>query len=137
MRVRREIEALIDSDPASMLVAADKIGRATRVESAQQRYIEFAKRTLPRDLTLNGLRIVIDCANGAGYKVAPAALWELGAEVITIGDDPDGRNINEKCGSTHPDALIDKVREVRADIGIALDGDADRVVIVDEKWAPR
>lgn len=129
----REIEKLMEADSSSLLVAADKIGRATRVESAQQRYIEFAKRTLPRDLTLAGLRIVIDCANGAGYKVAPAALWELGAEVITIGDDPDGHNINEKCGSTYPDALIDKVREVRADIGIALDGDADRVVIVDEK----
>ncbi len=128
-----EIEALIDAEPESLLVAADQIGRARRVESAQQRYIEFAKRTLPRDLTLSGLRIVIDCANGAGYKVAPAALWELGAEVITIGDDPDGHNINEKCGSTYPDALIEKVREVRADIGIALDGDADRVVIVDEK----
>lgn len=127
-----EIEKLIDADPKSLLAAADKIGRATRVESAQQRYIEFAKRTLPRDLTLAGLRIVIDCAHGAGYKVAPAALWELGAEVITIGDDPDGHNINEKCGSTYPEALIDKVKEVRADIGIALDGDADRVVIVDE-----
>lgn len=128
-----EIENLIDADSETLLVAANKIGRATRVESAQQRYIEFAKRTLPRDLTLAGLRIVIDCAHGAGYKVAPAALWELGAEVVTIGDEPNGRNINEKCGSTSPDALISKVREVRADIGIALDGDADRVVIVDEK----
>lgn len=128
-----EIEKLIDSDASKMLVAAEKIGRATRVESARQRYIEFAKRTLPRDLSLKGLRIVIDCANGAGYKVAPAALWELGAEVITIGDEPDGLNINEKCGSTHPETLISKVKELRADIGIALDGDADRVVIVDEK----
>ena len=84
-------------------------------------------------MRLNGLRIVIDCANGAGYKVAPDALWELGAEVIKIGVEPNGRNINLKCGSTSPEALCDKVREMRADIGIALDGDADRVVIVDEK----
>jgi phosphoglucosamine mutase len=127
------IEELIESDEKALLAPPDKIGRATRVESAQERYIEFAKRTLPRHLRLDGLRIVIDCANGAGYKVAPQALWELGAEVISIGVEPNGRNINLKCGSTHPEMLIDKVREVRADIGIALDGDADRVVIVDEK----
>lgn len=126
------IEELIDTDAAELHVRADEIGRATRVESAQERYIEFAKRTLPRNLRLDGLRIVIDCANGAGYKVAPAALWELGGEVIEVGVDPNGRNINMKCGSTAPEALIDKVRETRADIGIALDGDADRVVIVDE-----
>ena len=88
-------------------------------------------------MRLDGLRIVIDCANGAGYKVAPEALWELGAEVIKIGVEPNGRNINHKCGSTSPEALIDKVREMRADIGIALDGDADRVVIVDEKGQHR
>lgn len=127
------IEELIDSDTADLYVDAEQIGRATRVESARERYIEFAKRTLPRNLQLDGLRIVIDCANGAGYKVAPAALWELGAEVIEIGVEPNGRNINLKCGSTAPEALIDKVRETRADIGIALDGDADRVVIVDER----
>jgi phosphoglucosamine mutase len=128
-----EIEALIDGATSKLLVAPDRIGRATRVESAQERYIEFAKRTLPKDLRLDGLRIVIDCANGAGYKVAPEALWELGAEVIKIGVEPNGRNINDKCGSTSPGLLCDKVRELRADIGIALDGDADRVVIVDEK----
>ncbi len=128
-----EIEKLIDSDTSQLLAPADAIGRATRVESAQERYIEFAKRTLPRDLRLEGLRIVIDCANGAGYKVAPEALWELGAEVIKIGVEPNGRNINEKCGSTAPELLADKVREMRADIGIALDGDADRVVIMNEK----
>ncbi len=127
------IEELIEGDTSELLAAADEIGRATRVESAQERYIEFAKRTLPRNLRLDGLRIVIDCANGAGYKVAPLALWELGAEVIKVGVDPNGRNINHKCGSTAPEALVEKVREVRADIGIALDGDADRVVIVDEK----
>jgi phosphoglucosamine mutase len=115
------------------LAPPDRIGRATRVESAQERYVEFAKRTLPRNLRLDGLRIVIDCANGAAYKVAPEALWELGAEVVKIGVSPNGTNINLNCGSTDPQALIDKVREVRADIGIALDGDADRVVIVDEK----
>jgi phosphoglucosamine mutase len=128
-----KIEELILADPESLLAEPDAIGRATRVESAQERYIEFAKRTLARDLRLDGLRVVIDCANGAGYKVAPEALWELGAEVIKIGVDPNGRNINHKCGSTAPDALIDKVKELRADIGIALDGDADRLVIVDEK----
>ena len=128
-----EIERMIEAPGADLLVSADEIGRATRVESAQERYIEFAKRTLPRNLRLNGLRIVIDCANGAGYKVAPAALWELGAEVIKIGVEPNGRNINDKCGSTAPEALVAKVLETRADIGIALDGDADRVVIVDEK----
>ncbi len=127
-----DIEKLINTDSAQLLTSPDSIGRATRVESAQERYIEFAKRTLPRDLRLDGLRIVIDCANGAGYKVAPAALWELGAEVIQIGVNPDGRNINEDCGSTQPEALVAKVREMRADIGIALDGDADRVLIVDE-----
>jgi phosphoglucosamine mutase len=131
--VELEIERLIDGPTEPLLADPDRIGRATRVDSAQERYIEFAKRTLPKNLKLNGLRIVVDCAHGAAYKVAPAALWELGAEVITIGVDPDGRNINYKCGSTAPEALIDKVREVRADIGIALDGDADRVVIVDEK----
>jgi phosphoglucosamine mutase len=131
--MEKAIEELIDSDTAELLAAPERIGRATRVESAQERYIEFAKRTLPKNLRLDGIRIVIDCAHGAGYKVAPEALWELGAEVVKIGVDPNGRNINHKCGSTAPDALVEKVREVRADIGIALDGDADRVVIVDEK----
>jgi phosphoglucosamine mutase len=128
-----EIERLIDADSSKLLVEASRIGRATRVESAQERYIEFAKRTMPKDLRLAGLRIVIDCANGAAYKVAPEALWELGAEVIKIGVEPNGQNINLNCGSTSPQALVDKVKELRADIGIALDGDADRVVIVDEK----
>ncbi|MEN2495323.1 MAG: Phosphoglucosamine mutase [Hyphomicrobiaceae bacterium hypho_1] len=127
-----EIERMIDGPVSDLLTTADDIGRATRVESAQERYIEFAKRTLPRNLRLDGLRIVIDCANGAAYSVAPNALWELGAEVIKIGVEPNGHNINLNCGSTAPEALIKKVNEVRADIGIALDGDADRVVIVDE-----
>ena len=127
------IEALMDGDPAKLAARPDRLGRAKRIEDAQARYIEFAKRTLPRAMRLDGLRVVIDCANGAAYKVAPAALWELGAEVIEIGVEPNGFNINDKVGSTAPGKLRDKVREMRADIGIALDGDADRVIIVDEK----
>ncbi|MGI9406273.1 MAG: phosphoglucosamine mutase [Hyphomicrobiaceae bacterium] len=130
--VEHEIEHMMDDDVSKRLVEPERIGRAQRVDSAVERYIEFAKRTLPRHLNLEGLRVVVDCANGAAYKVAPAALWELGAEVIAIGVDPDGRNINKDCGSTAPELLSRKVREVRADIGIALDGDADRVIIVDE-----
>lgn len=131
--IESQIEALLDKDIIPQLAASDAIGRAKRVDGVHDRYIEFAKRTLPRDVTLKGLRVAIDCANGAAYKVAPAVLWELGAEVVTIGNEPNGVNINDQCGSTHPDALIKKVHEVRADIGIALDGDADRVIIVDEK----
>jgi phosphoglucosamine mutase len=131
--IEAEIEALLDSDLTSRLCKSPDMGRAKRVESVHARYIEFAKRTLPRNMSLDGMRIVLDCANGAGYKVAPEALWELGAEVITIGNEPDGFNINRNVGSTSPDALIRKVREMRADVGIALDGDADRVLIVDEK----
>lgn len=127
-----EITRLIDSDLGKQLSPSALLGRAKRIDSAHARYIEFAKRTLPRNLGLDGLRIVLDCANGAAYKVAPEALWELGAEVITIGDEPDGFNINKDVGSTRPEALSNKVRELRADLGIALDGDADRVLIVDE-----
>ncbi|WP_119269465.1 phosphoglucosamine mutase [Taklimakanibacter deserti] len=127
------IEKLIDTaDGASLAAAQDKLGRAKRIEDAQARYIEFAKRTFPKKLRLEGLRVVIDTANGGAYKVASAALWELGAEIIAIGNDPNGFNINEKCGSTAPEAMSAKVVETRADIGIALDGDADRVVIADE-----
>ncbi len=128
-----EIEALIDGNINERLAASASLGRAKRIESVHARYIEFAKRTLPRTMDLDGLRIVIDCANGAAYKVAPEALWELGAEVFPIGVEPDGFNINRDVGSTAPNAVIQKVREMRADIGIALDGDADRVIIVDEK----
>ncbi|HEU0096542.1 MAG TPA: phosphoglucosamine mutase, partial [Rhizomicrobium sp.] len=115
------------------LAPSASIGRAKRVDDSQARYIEFAKRTFPRNLRLVGLRIVIDCANGAAYKVAPEVLWELGADIVTLGVTPDGTNINLDCGSTAPQALCAKVREVRADFGIALDGDADRVVMTDEK----
>jgi phosphoglucosamine mutase len=131
--VEKQIEELIDSDLGRRLATSQKIGRARRIDGVQDRYIEFAKRTLPRALEFESMRVVIDCANGAAYKVAPAALWELGAEVFTLGVEPDGFNINKECGSTAPDALARKVREMRADIGIALDGDADRVAIVDEK----
>lgn len=131
--VEAEITRLIDSDLGKQLSSSAMLGRAKRIESAHARYIEFAKRTLPRNLGLDGLRIVLDCANGAAYKVAPEALWELGAEVITIGNEPDGFNINKDVGSTKPAALSQKVRELRADLGIALDGDADRVLIVDEQ----
>jgi phosphoglucosamine mutase len=126
------IEALIEEDLSGRLAASADLGRAKRIDGAQERYVEFAKRTLPKTLDLAGLRIVVDCANGAAYKVAPEVLWELGAEVITIGDKPNGFNINLDVGSTATDALRKKVHEVRADIGIALDGDADRVIIVDE-----
>ncbi len=128
-----EIEVLIDADLGGRLAQPDALGRARRIDGVSDRYIEYAKRTLPRSLSLDGLRVVIDCANGAGYRVAPEALWELGAEVISLGVDPDGFNINREVGSTAPESLVAKVREVRADIGIALDGDADRAVIVDER----
>jgi phosphoglucosamine mutase len=131
--VERELEGLIDSELTKKLAKSADLGRAKRIDGVQDRYIEFAKRTLPRNLSLEGLRVVIDCANGSGYRVAPEALRELDAEVIAIGVDPDGFNINRECGSTEPAALCQKVKEMRADIGIALDGDADRVIIVDER----
>ncbi len=108
------------------------VGRATKVQDAGGRYIVYTKSCFPPHLTLDGLRIVIDCANGASYKVAPLALAELGADVIKINTDPNGVNINDNCGSLFPQHLADRVREVRADIGIALDGDADRLIVVDE-----
>jgi phosphoglucosamine mutase len=128
-----EIEELMGGEMAELLAQPEKIGRATRIDSARERYIEFAKRTLPKNLRFDGIRAVIDCANGAAYKVAPEALWELGADVVKLGVDPNGLNINKECGSTAPEDLARKVNEVRADIGIALDGDADRVLITDER----
>ena len=131
--IESEIEALIDGDMAPKLAGSGDLGRAKRIDGVHDRYIEFAKRTLPRSLDLTGMRIVVDCANGAAYKVAPEALWELGADVVAIGVEPDGFNINKDCGSTDIAALTAKVREVRADIGIALDGDADRILVIDER----
>ncbi len=132
-QIERDIEELIDHDMVKRLAPPAEIGRAKRLEGVHARYIEYAKRTLPRDQSFEGLRVVVDCANGAGYRVAPEALWELGADVIAIGVEPNGTNINRDVGSTSPAALSAKVHEVRADIGIALDGDADRVIIVDER----
>jgi phosphoglucosamine mutase len=129
--IEAEIEAILQEEPK--LAPPEKIGRATKIEDARGRYIHAAKSTFPERLRLDGLRIVVDCANGAAYKVAPTALWELGAEVISIGVNPDGFNINNECGSTCPQALQAKVLETGADIGIALDGDADRLIVVDEK----
>ena len=131
--IELEIEKLIDGGMAKRLASPAALGRAKRIDGVQDRYIEFAKRTLPKNLSLEGLRIVVDCANGAAYKVAPEALKELDAEVIAMGVEPDGFNINHECGSTEPAALCQKVKEMRADIGIALDGDADRVLIADER----
>ncbi len=131
--IEREIEGLVEADLRKRVAKSPDLGRAKRIDGVQDRYVEFAKRTLPKLIEFDGLRIVVDCANGAAYRVAPAALWELGAEVFSVGVDPDGFNINKECGSTAPEGLARKVREMRADIGIALDGDADRVLIIDEK----
>jgi phosphoglucosamine mutase len=128
-----EIESLMNSDLAGRLAAPDAIGRASRLNDAAGRYIENAKSSFPRGRRLDGLRIVIDCANGAAYRVAPTALWELGAEVVQLGCTPDGLNINNNCGSTSPATLSAAVLEHRADLGVALDGDADRLVIADEQ----
>jgi phosphoglucosamine mutase len=128
-----EIEALMDAGLQDDLAPPRDLGRVVRIDDAQARYVEIAKASIPRKLSLAGLRIVVDCANGAAYKVAPTALYELGAEVISIGVEPNGANINEECGSTHPQAMAKAVKQYRADIGIALDGDADRLVICDEK----
>ncbi|MGB6087578.1 phosphoglucosamine mutase [Parvibaculum sp.] len=131
--VELAIEHHMDNGLADNLAHPSELGRAKRIDDAQARYIEHAKHTFPKQQTLEGLRIVIDCANGAAYKVAPAVLWELGAEVVTVGTEPNGFNINEDCGSTAPERMCATVRERRADIGIALDGDADRVIIADER----
>ena len=111
---------------------SEYIGIAKRIDDAQARYIEYAKRSFPKDKTLENIKIVLDCANGASYKVAPETFWELGAQVTVIGNQPNGKNINENCGSTHPELLQQTVKAVGADVGIALDGDGDRVVMVDE-----
>ena len=127
-----EIERRMDSDMSDGLATSRDLGRASRLDDAEGRYIEFAKNTFRKSLTLDGLKIVIDCANGAAYKVAPTVLWELGAEVIKVGTSPDGFNINQDCGSTSPATMCEQVVAHGADIGIALDGDADRLVMADE-----
>ena len=128
-----QIEALVAEGSTRELAPAAELGRAKRLEDAEGRYIEFAKNTFPKGLRLDGLKIVIDCANGAAYKAAPAALWELGADVVRLGVSPDGFNINEDCGSTNTDLMRETVVMQGADLGIALDGDADRVIIADEQ----
>ena len=131
--VEARIESLMDNQDDTVLAPAHKLGRAQRLDDAVGRYIEFVKNTFPKRLTLDGLKIVVDCANGAAYKVAPTVLRELGAEVIALGVSPDGFNINAECGSTHPEHMMREVVKWGADIGLALDGDADRLVACDEK----
>ncbi len=127
-----EIESLIDSDLTDGLADSRDMGRARRIDESEARYVEIVKATVPRQLRLSGLRVVVDCANGAAYKAAPKVFWELGADVIPINNAPDGFNINDGCGAVHPEGLADAVRRFRADIGVALDGDADRVILSDE-----
>jgi len=127
-----QIESMIEADMQPDLAGSKDLGRAKRLDDSEGRYIEFVKNTFPKGLRLDGVKIVVDCANGAAYKVAPAALWELGADVVTYGVEPDGFNINQYCGSTDTRTMCRMVREHGADIGIALDGDADRVLVADE-----
>jgi len=132
--IEKEIEELVlRTDLTDFLVASQNVGRTKRIEDAQGRYIVYAKNTFPLDYTLDGLRIVLDTANGAAYKVAPAIFEELGAEVLHLGDSPNGTNINDKVGALYPAKLSEAVKEFRADVGISLDGDADRVIMCDEK----
>jgi phosphoglucosamine mutase len=132
--VEEKIEALIGSgELAELRAEADDIGRAKRIEDADGRYVFFLKKTFPNEHSLDGLRVVLDCANGAAYKVGPTVLQELGAEVFALGVEPNGRNINDGCGALYPERTAAKVREVRADVGFALDGDADRCVVVDDQ----
>ncbi|MBR4127505.1 MAG: phosphoglucosamine mutase [Alphaproteobacteria bacterium] len=128
-----EIEERVFGDTKDCLAPSSQIGQAKRLDDAVGRYIEYVKNTFPRGKRLDGLKVVLDCANGASYRVAPTVLYELGAEVVAIGVDPDGRNINDNCGAVHTDQMCEKVVEVGADIGIALDGDADRLIVCDEK----
>jgi phosphoglucosamine mutase len=128
--VEHEIEDLLQLEAYGP--NEERIGRVTSLHDAQARYVEFAKTTLPSQFRLDGLKVVLDCANGAAYKVAPEVLWELGADVITVGNAPNGRNINENCGSTSPELAGQAVRDTGADVGICLDGDADRIIILDE-----
>ena len=131
--IESQIESLVFSgEIENIRPTADEIGKAVRIDDALGRYIEYAKTSFPRGLTLEGMRIVVDCAHGAAYKSTPCVLRELGADVIVCGNQPDGKNINKDCGSMHPALLCQKIREHRADLGIAHDGDADRVLLCDE-----
>jgi len=130
--IQKEIEDLIESDMSAHLAESKNLGRVKRLDDAKNRYIEFVKSSFPKNKSLTDFKIVVDCANGASYNIAPQIFWELGAEVVEIGTNPNGFNINKNCGSTSPETLCKKVVEEKADIGIALDGDADRVLIVDE-----
>lgn len=128
----KNIEDILSQDLSPLLIESAKIGRMTRLESARGRYVEFVKSAFPKDLRLDGFKVVVDCANGAAYKVAPSVLWELGAEVIPMGVHPNGYNINDDCGALFPERMCKEVLKQKADIGISLDGDADRVIISDE-----
>ncbi|MES1153109.1 MAG: phosphoglucosamine mutase, partial [Dongia sp.] len=132
--IETEIETrLANNDLSKSLAPSAELGRAKRIDDAPGRYIEFVKSSFPKGMSLEGLKVVIDCAHGASYKVAPTVLWELGADVVPVGVEPNGTNINRECGAVHPDALKNIVRERGAHIGIALDGDADRLIVVDER----
>jgi len=132
--IELEIEGLIGSEElAKGRAAADEVGAARRIDDVEGRYVVFLKNTFPQDITLDGMKVALDCANGAAYKVGPTVLEELGAEVFPLGISPNGRNINDGCGSLHPENVVARLREVGADIGIAVDGDADRVMVVDER----
>ncbi len=133
--VEGEIERRMDNGLSGHLAPAEKLGRVTRLDGARDRYVEYVKQTFPKNLTLDGLKVVIDCANGAAYKVAPAVLRELGAGVVPVGVEPDGANINQNCGSTQPDCIQSLTTTHGADLGVALDGDADRVIMCDETGA--
>ena len=130
--IEAAIEARMDRSFENDLAPAHRLGKAARLDDAAGRYVEYVKNTFPRGLTLEGLKIVVDCANGAAYKVAPQVLWELGAEVVKIGVEPNGVNINDQCGATHPETVQEAVAMHGAHLGISLDGDADRVIIADE-----
>jgi phosphoglucosamine mutase len=130
--IEQKIEASLDKGPSQRAAPAE-LGRAKRLDDAGGRYIEFVKQSFPKGLRLDGMRVVVDCAHGAGYKVAPTVFWELGAEVFSIGVSPDGMNINRDCGALSPEAMRQEVVARRADIGIALDGDADRLIVADER----
>jgi phosphoglucosamine mutase len=132
--MEKEIEKLVfETDLNTLLVDPDKVGRTRRIDDAEGRYILYAKNTFPMDQSLEGMRIVLDCANGAAYRVAPAIFEELGAEVILLGNQPNGYNINDKSGALYPNKACEAVKQYRADVGISLDGDADRVIMVDDK----